>query len=153
MRSKSTLVFVLLSAIWVAANIVWMGCIYIPLPAKHEPFMSRTKSEIKTANRSKLSRDEVTAKLGTPDAYLPDLHVACYRINSINKRALMLLLIIPLGTESRGLEGYDLAMLEFDPTDHVKAYVFVRQTNGQSFEQAAYAWLKPETQPKSQGKH
>jgi hypothetical protein len=143
---------VLLSAIWVAANVVWMGCVYIPLPARHQPVRPWTNSDVKAANKAKLSRDEVVAKLGSPDAYLSDLHIACYRVNTISKRDLVLfLLVIPLGTEDSYPGAFDLALIEFDETDHVKGYEFVRQDGGQSYEQAAKSWLALRAKP--MGKH
>lgn len=132
-----------MSVVWVAANIVWLGCAVVPLPASHDPFMFRTTTEFKSAKKSKLSREELIAKLGQPDADLSDLHIACYRVNSINKRGLVLfLLVIPLGIATARDNGqFDLALIEFDQTDHISRYKMVRQDNGESYEQAAKKWL------------
>jgi hypothetical protein len=139
----------MLSAIWVAANVVCLGCLYLPLPASHRPYMSRTHSEIRAVKHAKLSRPEVFAKLGSPDAYLPAFHIACYRVNTISQRDLiLLLLVIPLGIENRGSPAeFDLALIEFDETDHVKHYQFMRQANGQSYDYVAKAWLASRAKP------
>jgi hypothetical protein len=114
--------------------------------------MLRKTSDIKAVNKSKLSRDEVVAKLGPPDAYLSDLHIACYRVNTVTKRDFVLfLLVIPLGTEDSYPGQFDLALIEFDQTDHAKGYEFVRQDGGQSYEQAAKSWLDLRAKPS--GKH
>ena len=114
--------------------------------------MSRTTSDIKAVNKAKLSREDVVARLGSPDAYLSDLHIACYRVNTVTKRDLVLfLLVIPLGTEDGYPGQFDLALIEFDQTDHVKGYEFVRQDSGQSYEQAAQSWLTLRAKP--MGKH
>lgn len=143
LRSKSALCFALLSAVWITANIAWLGCAIVPLPARHDPVMSRTTAEFKSAKKSNLSREEVMAKVGRPDAYLSDLHIACYRVNYINKRGLVLfLLLIPLGTQGETESGkFDLALIEFDQTDHISRYKLVGQDNGESYDHAAKQWL------------
>ena len=127
---------------------VWLGCAYLPLPARHDPVHDsvsfRTTAEFKSAKKSKLSREEMIAKLGQPDAYLSDLHIACYHVNTITKRNLVLfLLMIPLGTDYGGGGGaqFDLALLQFDQTDHVTRYKLVQQGYGESYEHAAKKWL------------
>ena len=141
LRSKSACCFALMSVVWVAANIVWLGCSVLPLPARHDPVMSRTTAEFKSAKKSKLSREEMIAKLGRPDAYLADLRIACYHVNSITKRGLDLFLIFPLATEGGGPVDYDLALIKFDQTDHISLYKLVQQDNGETYEQAAKKWL------------
>jgi len=86
------------------------------------------------------SRDEVIAKLGQPDTYLDDVKVACYHVNSVTRRkTLLLLFVIPTPVEKR--PEFDLALIQFDETDHVKRYGLVRQPAYQSYDSAAEAWL------------
>ena len=104
--------------------------------------MSRTTADFKSAKKSKLSRDEMISKLGQPDADLSDLHVACYHVNSITKRdMLMFLLVIPVYEEYDETGKFDLALIQFDQTDHISGYKLVQQGNGESYEHAAKKWL------------
>jgi len=140
MRSKSRILFVLLSTVWVAANVVWLGCAIVPLPSSRHPIDSRKIADFKFVRKSQPTRDEVIAKLGPPDAYLADLHVACYRINTVTRRKLFLLLfVIPTGVIRE--QGYDLALVQFDENDRVKRYGLVLQYSYENYQSVARQWV------------
>jgi len=139
MRSRSRIAFVLLGSLWVVANVAWLGCAVVPLPSSRHPIDSRRTGDFKFVKKSQPTRDEVVAKLGSPDAYLPDARVACYRINSVTHRKFLILFLIPAGVEK--YDDFDLALIEFDDTDRVKRYGLVRQASYESYERAASLWL------------
>jgi hypothetical protein len=149
MRSKSQIAFVVVAALWIAANVASLGCAIVPLPPTHHPIDARKKADFKFVKKSQPTRDEVIAKLGQPDAYLNDLNVACYRINSVtHRKTLLLFFVIPTPPEKT--YDFDLALIEFDATGRATRYGLVRQPTYQGYGDAAKAWLV--SQEKKPGK-
>ena len=120
MRSKTKTALLVSAILWVVAMMVWPGCAWPPIPATRKPILSRKKEDFAFPKPPPPSRSEIVGKLGEPDAYFPDLRVACYRVNEVTKRNLWLLLfIIPVDVEKN--PGYvDVAFIEFDESDHVR---------------------------------
>jgi len=145
MRSQSRIIFLGVSILWIAANIAWLGCAIVPLPSSHKSINSRKTADFKFVKKSEPTREEVIAKLGQPDAYLEDLHVACYQVNAVTRRALWIMFLIP--SVDRYMDHYDLALIQFDQTDHVQRYGFVQQPRYQSYSVTAKKWLGIEEKP------
>ena len=69
------------------------------------------------------TRSEIVGRLGEPDAYVDDIRVAAYLVNSITRRNVTLLLgIIPLGTTTKRNYEFDIALIQFDEGDHVRRF-------------------------------
>jgi len=150
MRSKRRILFLGVSILWIAANVAWLGCAILPLPPSRKPIDSRKKADFKALKENQPTREEVVAKFGPPDAYLDDLHVACYRINSVTHReTLLLFFVIP--TPVNKTYDFDLALIQFDKTDHVKRSGVASQGPYEEYRRAAERWLasfdKPAAKP------
>jgi len=140
MRSKWRIAFVVVSVLWIAANVATIGCVVLPLPSSRHPVDSRKMADFKFVKKTQPSRDEVIAKLGQPDAYFDNDRIACYRINSvIRRKTLLIFFVIPTPVEKS--QEFDLALIQYDETDHVKRYGLVRQPVYQSYDSAAQRWL------------
>ena len=122
MRSKTKKAVLVSAVLWVVAMMVWPGCAWPPLPATRKPILSRKKEDFAFPKPPPPSRSEIVRKVGEPDAWFPELRVACYRVNEVTKRNLWLLLfVIPVDVEKN--PGYvDIAFIEFDENDHVRRY-------------------------------
>ena len=119
MRSKTKKALLVSAILWVAAMMVWPGCVWPRIPSTRTPISSRTKEDFAFPKPPPPSRSEIVAKVGEPDAWLPELRVACYRVNEVTKRNLDLFFLIPVYVEKH--PGYvDVAFIEFDETDHVR---------------------------------
>ena len=116
-----TLLFVT-AALWIIGGVVWPGCATAPLPPKRRPFDSRKVQDFQFLRAGQISRTEMIANLGEPDAYFEDLKVACYRINQIGARRLWLFLgILPVSvSESPG--GIEVAFIQFDDRGHAQRF-------------------------------
>jgi len=121
MRSRTKTALLVSVVLWVVAMMVWPGCTTPPGPSSRKPILSRKKKDF-AFTRSKSpppSRSEIVGKVGEPDAWFPDLRIACYRVNEVTKRDLMLFFVIPILVEKH--PGYvDVAFIEFDESDHVR---------------------------------
>jgi hypothetical protein len=141
MRSKAKMAFVFSAILWIIGVIVWPGCVTPTLPPTRSPIAARNKADFEFVKSSQPSREEVTIKLGEPDAYLSDLRVACYRVTTVKRREVFLVLfVIPVSIDKLP-DQYDVALVEFDEHDHVKRSGLVTQLNRESFDQTARKWL------------
>ena len=119
MRSKTKTALLVSAVLWVVAMMVWPGCATPPLRSSRTPILSRKKEDFAFPKSPPLSRSEIVGKVGEPDAWLPELRVACYRVNEVTKRNLELFVVIPVNVWKR--PGYvDVAFIEFDESDHVR---------------------------------
>ncbi|HXF11432.1 MAG TPA: hypothetical protein VN625_11655 [Desulfuromonadaceae bacterium] len=137
MRSKSRVTFVVL---WIVANVVFTGCMVVPLPPSRHPVGSRKLDGFPALKKSHPTRSEVVAKFGQPEAYFDDLHVACYRVNSVTHRGLVLMFLIPTGVNR--FNDFDLMLIRFDENDRLKNYEVVSQSKHQQYRETAEWWLK-----------
>jgi hypothetical protein len=121
-----------------------------PLPSSHKPIPFRSKADFVFAKTPPPSRSEILAKLGTPDFYLSDIRVACYRINTVTRhQVLLLFFVIPVYLESS--PGYsDLAFIEFDERDQVSRAGMVN-TPKDDMQTTARQWFR-EGHEKAEGK-
>ena len=98
---------------------VWPGCTTPPIRSSRKPILSRKKEDFAFPKSPAPSRSEIVGKLGEPDAWLPELRVACYKVNEVTRRNLELFVVIPVNVWKR--PGYvDVAFIEFDESDHVR---------------------------------
>ena len=119
MRSKTRTALLVSAVLWVVAMMVWPGCTTPPLQSSRKPILSRKKEDFAFPKSPAPSRSEIVGKFGEPDAWLPELRVACYRVNEVTKRNLELFVVIPVNVWER--PGYvDVAFIEFDESDHVR---------------------------------
>ena len=120
---------------------VWPGCALLPLPSKRTPIASRTTEQFKIKKSEHLTRAEVFARLGQPDQYYPDLRVACYRVNDVQKRKLFLLLfVIPINVWKES--AYDIGFVEFDEQDRVRRADIKTEYASEQLEIVAREWVK-----------
>lgn len=116
--STKRLSFVVLAIVWIASNIIWMGCVSAPLPSGKKPVVFRKKSEFAfitkpPATNTHPNQKEVIEKLGQPDEYFPGLKVACYKIDTKTRREVLLLLfVIPIDVYN--YQKTSIAMIEYD---------------------------------------
>jgi hypothetical protein len=146
MASRAIKAFFVGGALCAAALILWPGCATPPLPSSRKPIALRKTADFKFLKSGKASRDEMTAKLGAPDAYFDDLHVACYRVNEVTKRNLYLcLFVIPVYVE-RNPGALDIALIEFDDHNYarrlsIRTGFFGNTNSTEGLLEAARDWL------------
>jgi len=148
MISKAKIAFILTAILWIIAVNVWPGCATAPLRPSRTPILSRKTADFAFVQPPPPSRSEVIAKLGEPDFYLPDLRVACYRVNTVTRRDVFLFLVIPLRIRKLPEPGFDVAFIEFDEHDHVKRSGVALEPGYFSYEAAAKKWMATEDKPK-----
>jgi hypothetical protein len=107
-------------ALAAAAFIIWPGCVSAPLPSSRRPLSAFKPVDFKFAKNAHPTRDEIIAKVGEPDQYFSDLHVACYRLNRLTRERIVLLFaLLPVGGY-RDNDRLEVAMIEYDAQDRVK---------------------------------
>jgi hypothetical protein len=95
---KTKRAFLVAGALFAAGLIVWPGCATPPLPASRTPISPLKRADFSFVKGAHPTRDDTIAKLGQPDEYFSDLRVACYKLNDIKRRRLVLLFgILPVG--------------------------------------------------------
>ena len=107
-------------AFWVVGMIVWPGCVPVPLPPEHAAIAGRSKKEVVTVGKERLTRAEMMARAGRPDGWFPDLRVACYRVDAVRSRTLWLLLFVIPVMDAR--DGSSVVFIEFDENDRAKRW-------------------------------
>jgi hypothetical protein len=157
-RSRTKTVLLAGIVLFAVGFTVWPGCAFLPLPSKTTPIGSRTKAQFKMKRLQPLTRAEIVAQLGRPDDYLPDIRVACYRVNNIDRRkVILLLLIIPMGVEH--YRWGDLAFIQYDAQGRVLRAAVERRSSGDYLGHSARQWhdkaekQDPVHQQKSQIQH
>ena len=152
-RPKTKSAFLAAGALCAAGFIVWPGCATPPLPASRTPLSSLKRADFSSLKRAHLSQDEIVARVGRPDEYFTDLRVACYKLNQIKRRRLMLLFgVLPIAAP-QDPGAIEIAMIQYD--DHSQAqririkivsYYYGQQT----LYYAAQKWLtEPVTVPRA----
>ena len=122
------------------------GCAYYaPLPTKHHPISSRTAADFEFVKSAQPARSEVEAKLGTPDLFCSDLHIAVYPVEKLERRKLVLLFFfIPIRSFT-DYPGFQIACIEFDEQDRARRCGFITQYLGLSdgdLQYAAKKWVE-----------
>ena len=119
MRLKTKMALLVSAVLWVVAMMVWPGCTTPPLRSSRKPILSRKKEDFAFPKSPAPSRSEIVGKFGEPDAWLPELRVACYQVNEVTKRNVELFFVIPTYVQKH--PGYvDVVFIEFDESDHVR---------------------------------
>jgi len=120
---------------------VWPGCATPPLRSSRKPIQSRKKEDFAFPKYPPPTRGDIVGKVGEPDAYFPNLRVACYRVNEVTRRELWLFLgVIPINVEK--LPGYvDIAFIEFDESDHVRRSGMSTEYRYDALTVSAEKWL------------
>lgn len=105
---------VLTGAFCAAGFVIWPGCISPPLPSSRTPVGSVRRSDVRAAKREQLTKAEIVHRLGKPDVWYPDFKVACYKLNDVSRRRLVLLFgVVPIGVPEDN-KGLEVAMFQFD---------------------------------------
>lgn len=107
----------------VVGLILWPGCATPPLPATRTPLSRVRPADFRYEPGSTLSRPsrtDVEVKLGQPDEYFEDLHVAAYRLNQVKRKRLWLLFfVLPVGTSSDP-DQIEVGLVEYNDTSLVR---------------------------------
>jgi hypothetical protein len=116
------------SVLFTAGFVVWPGCGSIPLRSSRTTPGPVQMKDVKNSAQAGLSKSEVFAKLGKPDAWYDDLRVACYKLNVLNRNSLLIVFFVPIGSDSQKDAGAEVAMIQFDARG-----VQLRQTRRQIY--------------------
>ena len=85
-----------------------------PLPSSRTPVGSVRRADVRAAKREQLTKAEIVHRLGKPDVWYADLKVACYKLNDVSRRRLVLLFgVVPIGVPEDN-QGLEVAMFQFD---------------------------------------
>jgi hypothetical protein len=115
LRTKEA--FLATGALCAAGLILWPGCATPPLRPVRAPISTFKPADFSFGKGAHPTHDELIAKLGQPDEYFSDLRVACYELNDIKRRRLILLFgILPIGVY-KDENGVEVAMIQFDDHD------------------------------------
>lgn len=136
---------VFLAAFSCAVCMFMTGCVWFaPLPTKHEPISSRSAADFEFISGHP-TRSEVEAKLGRPDLFNSDLHVAIYTVEKLDRRKVKLLFfLIPVGWFT-DYPGYQIACIEFDAQGRARRFGFTTiysGFNGPDLRYEAEDWIK-----------
>ncbi len=126
--------------------IIWPGCASAPLTITRKPVSTLDSKQVTSLNGHPLTRDEVEGRLGKPDEYFADVRVACYPLNHLNRRRLLLLLgVVPFGTYPDQLGG-EVAMIQFDELGKLQRVAIQKQfPYSGTFRQSVQKWTGAKT--------
>lgn len=142
---RARLISVLCGAalISISALTIWPGCASVPYKTIRKPIGERKPQDFDFLKAGRLTRAEMIRKVGEPDDYYPDMRVACYRVNEVTRRKLVLVFLLPLGRETE-VGAADVAFVQFDEDDRAQRFgmVLARFPNGQQrWERVAKEWV------------
>ncbi len=121
-RNKRLCISIVAAALWTAGFVVWPGCATPPLPSRRTPAGNVQRADVTMVKRSQSTKNEVMARLGKPDEDFADLRVACYHLNHLSRRRLLLFLgIVPMGTDTDNL-GLEVVMFQFDAQGKIRRH-------------------------------
>jgi hypothetical protein len=104
------------SLLFGAGFIIWPGCVSAPLVPSRAPAGNLQKQDVKFSKTARLTRQDITAKLGQPDFWFADLNVAAYRLNKVSRSRLVLLFgVVPLAVDDDN-PGLEVALIQYDPS-------------------------------------
>lgn len=66
--------------------------------------------DVKQAGQAGLSKSEMFAKLGKPDAWYRDLNVACYKLNELERGSVEIVFGIPFPDNENKESGVEVAL-------------------------------------------
>ena len=138
MQLKTKTALVAAGVDFIAAFAIWPGCGAIPLPASRTPLSSFKPADFSFGKNEHATRDEVAAKIGQPNEYFADLRVACYKLNRVNRRRLVVLFLIPVGAPKDG-DSLEVAMIQYDDQDREQR-VEIRTLAGDYLKPGTLRW-------------
>jgi len=119
MRLTTKKAFLAVGALCAACFVVWPGCATPPLPASRTPLSALKRADFTFEKNAHPTQDDVLTKIGQPDDYFPDLRVACYKLNQIKRRRLVLMFFVLPVAWPKDPDGLEVAMIQYD--DHERA--------------------------------
>jgi hypothetical protein len=119
-RSKSKKAFLAAGALCAAAFIVWPGCATAPLPASRTPLSALKRADFSFEKDPRPTQDDVLTKIGPADEYFPDLHVACYKLNQVKRRRLVLMFFVLPIAWPKEPTSLEVAFVQYDDHDRVQ---------------------------------
>ena len=122
-RMPSHRFLAVLGVLGAAALLVWPGCAWPALPAKRTPLSSLRTADFKYAPgaaTTRPSRAEIEAKLGAPDEYFEDLHVAAYRLNEVKRKRLWLLFFVLPVNVTQDTPQLEVGLIEYNDAGQVR---------------------------------
>ena len=118
-RSKSKKAFLAAGTLCAACFIVWPGCATPQLPASRTPLSALKRADFTFDKDAHPTQDDVLTKIGPPDDYFADLHVACYKLNQVKRRRLVLMFfVLPVAWPKDG--GLEVAFVQYDDLDRAQ---------------------------------
>jgi hypothetical protein len=139
-----------------ACFVVWPGCATPPLPASRTPLSALKRADFSFEKDAHPSQDDVLTKIGPPDDYFPDLHVACYKLNQVKRRRLVLMFFVLPIAWPKDPDGLEVAMIQYDDHDRVQRteirILSYYPANHNAMHNTAKYWLtQPPVVPQPQG--
>lgn len=120
---------------------VWPGCILTPLPSSRHPLSSLKSADFSQRKNTMPTRNEIDGKLGKPDEYFPDLHVACYKLNRLSRHKVLLLFgVLPVSMQ-RDLDRLEVGLIHFDDQGRALRMETVIVSGYDSLHYSAQKWL------------
>jgi hypothetical protein len=143
--------FLAAGALCAAGFIIWPGCASPPLPATRTPVSSLKPADFSFGKGAHPSQDDIVTKVGKPDEYFADLRVACYKLNQVKRRRLVLLFgVLPIAAP-KDHDNLEVAMIQFDEQDRAQRievriiYTFPGDPGG--LRNAARQWMTKPVAP------
>ena len=102
------------SVFFSAGFILWAGCASVALPSSRTTPGRVQMEEVKQAGQAGLSKSEMFVKLGKPDEWYHDLHVACYKLHALERGSVEIVFGIPFPDNENKEPGVEVALVEFD---------------------------------------
>ncbi|MGV3756573.1 MAG: hypothetical protein ACO1QS_14420 [Verrucomicrobiota bacterium] len=122
--------------------VVWPGCASVPLRPTKTPVSVLEPADFALIKANTFPRTEVLAKIGPPDEHFADLRVSAYNLNKLTRRRFWLLFgVLPFGY-GYFERGTEVALIEFDETDHVRRIKIVRAYHPDTARMAAERFSK-----------
>jgi hypothetical protein len=145
-RSQARTALLVGAVLIMVGFVVWPGCATAPLPSKRTAIGTRTKSQFKIKESQHLTRAEIVERFGRPDAFVPDIRVACYRVNDVTRREMFLLFFVIPVYFSATPNSVDVAFIEFDEQDRVRR-VEIETCYDRSLPELARQWFNKKQHP------
>ncbi|MGC3989979.1 MAG: hypothetical protein QM796_09940 [Chthoniobacteraceae bacterium] len=119
--------FLYLAAIISAMGfIAWSGCAVVPITASRTPITARRKADFNLPKGTPLTKEQVIAKLGKPDAEFGDLNVVCYKLNQVKRNNVILLFfVVPVGVMNDW--RLESALIHFNARNEAEAVKFITE--------------------------
>ena len=125
-----------------AGYFVWPGCATAPLPSKRVPISSVTAKQVKGLGRFERTRDEIERELGKPTEFYPDVRVACYSMNRLDRSRIVLFLCLSPVDWYPDKSGAEVAMIRYDEQGKIlRAVIWKQYPYSGTFRQSVQKWV------------